>query len=723
MNALRIVIPFSIACGLVAAWRTATAELTYQSHWIGHAMLEPPHTATATALAVTHDGNCLLAGTSISGTPGASEISQGVETGSHYSLQGLGWGGGTAVAASDSHVYLAVTLTGVSGPPMTASHDMPASPAPGTTWHGVYCFSRDGTPAAVPGGRGPSAALRVIHESATNTSPDACAVAGLWRHDDELFLSDRAANRVRVLDAATLAEKRVFRATQPGPLCVLDGELQVVERAAVVTAYSLDGRATGQVLDEGPDYLPGAIAPTPEGRLLVADRGATHQVHLFNMSGVPTRVRTLGDEGGMLGPPAPGEVGHRRLANLVGVGVDAAGNILVAMSPPPTGRVLRAFAPDRKSIRWQVASIAITDGADFDPLGDGLDVYSLAGRHALDLTKPPGQSWRWVAQTVDPWAHPDDPRLGHPISLSPDSSAAAAGSPLPVPPDAPALAHPPPGGAITFLEIEGKRFLIHRTGDGWSLAVWRLQGHIAVPGLVIHGAEEPPSSFALPGQRARGPWEWRDTDGNGRAARGEHFPVSGGRFATSAVDAAAGIWRIAEDRTILYWPRHGFDAHGILQYNLTRARGGRAPSGWANLVDLHYDSPQQSLYVAGQTDAADPKRPSTMAIARLDAWSSIPPTSRWVTPIQSKNPPVLHSAGHLVFALDPATAVVHVLDADRGAVLGTLDPPASSASIPPANPARALRSLRRQDGSYLVLIQDPTFPRALVYHVDAKSVQ
>lgn len=723
MRARRIVIPF-IACGLAAAGRMATAELVYQTHWIGHATPHPPRTAIATALAVTHDGTCLLAGTSMSGTPGVSEIRQGLETGIHFSLEGTGWGGGAAVAASDSHVYLAVTLTGVSEPPPNTGPDRPASPETGATWHGVYCFNRDGTPAAVPGGRGPSAAMRVIHESASATSSDACAIAGLWRHDDELFLSDRAADRVRVLDAATLTEKRVFRATQPGPLCVLDGQLQVVERAAVVTAYSLDGRATGQVLDEGSDLLPGVIAPTPDGRLLVADRGATQQVHLFNMSGVPTRVRTLGEDGGILGPPAPGEVGPRRLANLVGVGADAAGNYCVALNPPPAGRVLRAFAPDRKSLRWQIASIAITDGADFDPLGDGLDIYSLAGRHALDLTKPPGESWRWVAQSVDPWSHPDDPRLGRPISLSPNSSTAAPGSPLPNPPDAPALARPPPGGTTTFREIDGKRFLIHRTADGWSLAVWRFEGRIAVPGLVLHGAEEPPNSFMLPGQRARGPWEWRDTDGNGRAGAGEFFPVSGGRFATSPVDAAGGIWRIAEDGTIRYWSRRGFDAHGILQYHFTRAVMGRAPAGWANLVDLHYDSPRQTLYLAGHTSGADPNSPSPIAIARLDAWSSLnPPAPRWETPIQTKTPPVLHSAGHLVFVLDPASAIVHVLDADRGAVLGTLDPPASSGSNPAANPARALRALRRQDGSYVVLIQDPTFPRALVHHLEATSVE
>ena len=144
---------------------------------------------------------------------------------------------------------------------------------------------------------------------------------------------------------------------------------------------------------------------------MVADRGASQQVHFFNMSGVPTRVRTLGEDTGIYGPPAPGEAGPRRFAGPTGVGADASGELFVAMSPPPGGCVLRQFAPDRKTLRWQLVAPAITHGADADPLSDGLDLYSAEGRHALDLGKEPGQSWRWVALTVNPFRYPQDPWL------------------------------------------------------------------------------------------------------------------------------------------------------------------------------------------------------------------------------------------------------------------------------------------------------------------------
>ena len=728
--------PAFLAAGVAVATAidlAAAGELSYRTHWLGHAGNEPPVPQEARGLAVAADGTCVVSSGPGTAAPAVATYRDGRLVNHTAAIPGGAHAFTGAVAVSERHLFAAIRL----GPAPTASGPAPVAgdatgPPPGRIWHGLWRFTRDGRHAPAPAGRGAEKAFLLVHESPAGSA--APAVTGVWIHEGTVFVSDAAAGRIRAFDEATLKPTQPgFPADQPSGLCVLAGNLQVIERGAVVSAFTLDGKRTGQVLDEGDDLVPGAVAPTPEGRLLVADRGASQQVHFFNMSGVPTRVRTLGEETGVYGPPAPGEAGPRRFAGLSGVGADASGELVVAMAPPTGGFVLRRFAPDRKTLRWQIAAPSLAHGADIDPLSDGLDIYSAEGRHALDLGQAPGHSWRWVALTANPFRYPHDMRLVAATDrLTPArSDPHAAGTP-------PAF---PRSGTTTFLEIHGHKLLALRSPDGSLLSLYRLRGQTAVPALVIHpGGPAEPTPVDLPGRPQDGPWIWRDTNGDGQAERSEFAAAPAfarGRFQHTPIDPRGGLWLAIQSREqpaahrLGQWPCQGVDDHGIPVYlpePSVTARMAPATPGSAtdSAMEALYDPARDSLYQIAPLETGSTLR--RFAVTASDNWSknreteSSPAPPRWTVALpesfQAGTTPSLAVAGTLLFVLNPETLVVLVAETDTGTRLGQITPPASLSPAPGTAPASALRAHRRRDGSYLILTQDPATPRVLVHHLD-----
>lgn len=707
---------------------TVAAELRYHTHWLGPTDGAIPAQSTAACLAVASDGTCFVGSMTDTGVPEVVMYRDGMSIGRCAPLPGAVDGGGTAVAVSDRHLYVAVAIADRGQNAPGSGVAPPDGPPAGTTWHGLWRFTHGGQHAPFPGGRAVEQALLVVQASpaatdaASSLSP---VIAGVWSHEGELFVSETTTQQIRVYDEMTLTVKRSFRADQPGALCVLAGTVQVVERGAVVTAYSLDGRPTGQRLDEGTDLLPGSLASTPEGRLMISDRGPGQHIHFFNMSGVPTRVRTLGEENGMYGPPTPGEAGPRRFARVTGVGADTRGNLYVAMNPPPAGFALRSFNPDRKSLRWQVLVLDTSDGADGDPRSDGVDIYTAEGRHALDLTKPPGESWRWVAQTVNPFRYPHDPRLAtRSGAFQAPSANGRAHSPFEGPGPAPSGPDPKPGATTTFRELNGKKFLALRSPDGLQLSLYRLEGHTAAPTMVFNNTDSPEPSAHSADRPNSNPWIWRDANGDGhqQAAEITTLPAGHGRFAASPMDDRGGLWCVSADNRIHHWPCRGFDVRGLPLYDPDPASSTRAPAGLTEPLGLHYDAPTDVLYLAGIVKSSE--GPTITHLLRLDAWSAhaAAAQSRWharlpIAPLHA-NPSSLCAAGELVFALDPATAQVHVLEAQRGTALGRLEVSTEKFPNSSLTPTAAIRAHRRKDGTYLIFAQDPHTRQAVVYHLE-----
>ena len=81
-----------------------------------------------------------------------------------------------------------------------------------TNWYCVRCYNLSGEPAPFAGGRGYDKSMLIV-----NTSGQ---VTGLPNAGSELYVSDSAANRIRVYDSKTLAELRSWSSDRPKQIAV-----------------------------------------------------------------------------------------------------------------------------------------------------------------------------------------------------------------------------------------------------------------------------------------------------------------------------------------------------------------------------------------------------------------------------------------------------------------------------------------------------------------------
>ena len=511
----------------------AAAALDFTTHWIANSAgpgQEPVQTA-ASALAVAPDGTCYVSNPA--GGHDAGIYRAGKVLGKCGTPGRPGRTGGEAVAVSERWVFVAMSIVG-GGPAAAPPGDRPPV---GTTWFGVARHTLDGKPSAFPGGRGDDGAMLVINESTGGTGEAAAALAksvrGLCVHEGELFASDPVNGRVRVIDAETMREKRAFRADHPGDLVVLAGALHVVERDRVISTFSLDGRRTGQLIDE--EIEPTALAAGADGRLLVADSSARQQVLFYNVGGVPTVVRTLGQEEGVHAPPRTGRTGPLRFNGLVGVGGDRDGNIYVACHPPGGGCVLRSFKPDRKTLNWELLGLETNAMAVVNPSTDGAEVWTAHKSYSFDPAAKPGESWVWLAQTANRFRYPDDLRLTMPMRAS------------------------------RFFVNGGRKSLAVHDRARELIGFLRIDGSTAAPVCWMDGRRARTGGVSVPGVTGDGGWSWRDANGDGRIGKDE-VSVAGSDDAVippGFIDGRGDHWQLGAGGMLSRRRSSGLDAAGV----------------------------------------------------------------------------------------------------------------------------------------------------------------
>lgn len=256
-------------------------------------------------------------------------------------------------------------------------------------------------------------------------------VRGLTANNEEVFASNRIDHRIEVYDAETLERKRGFEFTRPGPLAHDGkGNLWVVREGFEEQTYEyLDGpyphdaeivcldAQSGRVVKsfKGP-AVPTGVAIDPQGRLLVADNGPDQQVKIYDVSGEPKLVGTVGTQGGIFAGK-PGEVTDGKLNGLTGVGADAEGNIYVTSTGWPfmyvspglmaNATTLRAFPPEainkaEPTVDWRLDSIAyIFDGGTLDPR-DETELYAGADQiFKMDWSESRGKEGTYHAFTAN----------------------------------------------------------------------------------------------------------------------------------------------------------------------------------------------------------------------------------------------------------------------------------------------------------------------------------
>ena len=234
----------------------------------------------------------------------------------------------------------------------------------------------------------------------------------------------------------------------------------------------------------------------------------------------PKLTRAFGDYGG-IASGKPGEVTPTKFWGIRGIGMDAAGNLYVAMSE--MGTCLRKFTPGGKLV-WELRGDFFVDLVCADPSTDGRDVWGVQEHYVMDYAQPTGHESRLVGYSLDRHKYPNDPRG---LTFVKQNGEHGLTSPQ-------------------VVYLNGRRFLF--VGGMFAsnfINIFRYDGEIAIPsGLILQwGNNLYRTEQKWPPNRPSGASIWRDMNGDGDYQSGEFAPnadrVRPGPF---WVDKKGNIW-------------------------------------------------------------------------------------------------------------------------------------------------------------------------------------
>jgi hypothetical protein len=255
----------------------------------------------------------------------------------------------------------------------------------------------------------------VIPVSVWTGIPHADVITGLATAGSLLYASDFFGNRVRVFTTDGVWQQDI-KIASPGALALDSaGNLWVAQQSAgTIVQFSPAGALLNTI------QMPAASRPSAlyfdaaSGQLMVGDQGPDMNIKRYTIAGTPTLAGTFGIQGGYLDTTSgiKGQVGDKRFTRVVGIGRDAAGNLYVLNNPWGGGWDLgRNGATDLHAydtagnLEWKLQSLNFESIAAPDPSTDGTYFYS--GMHIYTGTA----GGTFVANTVDPFTYPSDPRL------------------------------------------------------------------------------------------------------------------------------------------------------------------------------------------------------------------------------------------------------------------------------------------------------------------------
>lgn len=271
-------------------------------------------------------------------------------------------------------------------------------------------------------------------------------------------------------------------------------------------------------------FEPMALAMANNGELMIADSQTSprQQILFFDVSNLknPKLTRTFGDYGG-IGSGTPGVVTPTKLWGIRGIGMDAEGNIYVAMSE--MGSCLRKFSASGKLL-WELRGDFFVDLVCADPASDAQDVWGIQEHYRMDYSAPPGRDSKLVGYSL--WRHryPHDPRG---LTFVKQNGEHGLTSPQ-------------------VVYLNGRRFLF--VGGMFAsnfINIFRYDGEIAIPaGLILQwGNDLYRTEQKWPPNKPKSASIWRDLNGDGDYQANEFFPnterVHPGPF---WVDKKGNIW-------------------------------------------------------------------------------------------------------------------------------------------------------------------------------------
>ncbi|AFZ26773.1 hypothetical protein Cylst_4709 [Cylindrospermum stagnale PCC 7417] len=700
---LSLTVGLIITClGMATDWATTgTPAYTYQTSWIGN-------TVGKGKLRVQNNIEAMYVAANGTVYTNSHWDEAGTEAGIYQDGKVIavledthGWsrGGGKAVTANSKYIYIAI----VQGAIGKTEKDYPPEK---TTWYCVRRYDLSGKPAPFPGGRGWDKSMLI-----TSNKNE---VTGLATAGNKLYVSNAAANRIRVYNTDTMQELDSFAVVSPGAITVdLQGNLWIIHgksgsNAAKIGHYSQTGKKLPQQITDIVE--PTAIAIDHQGRLLLAENGPRQQVLIYNIKSQLRQVGTFGTKGGIYAG-VPGEVQDLKLYGITGVGTDAAGNIYINSNGfNKSGTDLRKFSPSGKQ-QWRLLGLIFVDNADADPQTDGLDLFTKQEQYLMKYSQPAGQQWTYQGYTINAFKYPQDPRL----HTSPDA---------------------------TFVRrIQGKPFLFLTDMYASFLQIYRFNsatdGKIAIPaGMFVgtNGGNKKSLAGNWPNyQPAKGEWIWRDINGNGAFDKNEYdssqdYPYLGGWW----VDSKGDVWKTLRTQDgvgIRHYPLQGLDAKGNPIYTYSSMQKQKTPKMFTDLRRIEYFPKTDTMYLSGFTvdhpAFGDDTKVVGSEIIRFDNWSKGSRTPRWrvVVPYDTTGKrevatSAMSVAGDYLFAVTMKTAQVYVYNAKTGAAVKQLKPgPEVGGESGWIDIPYGIRAFRRANGEYLVFVEENWKGKVIMYRL------
>jgi hypothetical protein len=609
-----------------------------------------------------------------------------------------GWGrlGGPAITIGGKYVYLAMSQESQE----VVGQDYPPK---GTVWYAVRRYTLSGEPAPFTGGRGYDKSMLIVSKSKHDLSTGPTnPILGLASVGSELYVSDKATNRIRVYSTGTMTELRSWSFERPGQITVdRQGNLWVVQtkdsrNPPKILHYSKTGTPLPEKITDVVD--PTALAVDKQDRLLVAENGPRQQVLIYRVAGTPKLVGTFGKEGGIYSGKR-GEIGDLKFYGITGIGVDAGGNLYVNSNGfddgvNGSGTDLRKFSPSG-GLAWKLQGLTFIDNADVDPSSDGASVLTKHEHFVMDYSKGSGKEWTYKAYTLDKFRYPDDPRLHREY-------------------------------ASAFVRrIGGQRFLYLTDMYANHLAVFRFDGEIAVPCLIF--AKEPIKGWPSD-QPKEGGWIWRDRNGDGSIQKNEYESLGAGDGSIWGweVDGKGDIWQASGD--IIRYRQQGLDSHGTPLYTRAASEVVSIPAPFDKVERIKYFPDTDVMYLAGYTT----DHPNVQndwgrvgrEIVRYDRWSK-DKNMRWrltlpFDPDNNLSMKAMDVAGDKVFAVDSKTATVYVYNAITGNSVTKLTPgPEVNHESGWVDIPYGLRAYRKSTGEYLVFVEEDGKGKVIMYRYKA----
>ncbi|MBN3831627.1 SMP-30/gluconolactonase/LRE family protein [Burkholderia sp. Ac-20344] len=245
--------------------------------------------------------------------------------------------------------------------------------------------------------------------------PNPDVITGLATAGNLLYASDFYGNRVRVYTTDGVWQRDIG-VTGPGALALdAAGNLWVARMSAgVVVQYSATGTLMNTIQMAAGARPSALYFDASTGQLLVGDQGRDMNIKIYSLAGVPQQIGTFGVQGGYLDTTSgiKGQVGDKRFTRVVGIGKDAGGNLYVLNNAWGGGwdlgrngsTDLHSYSPTG-ALQWKLQALNFEAVAAPDPATDGAFFYS--GNNVY--TGSAGGTF--VANTVDPYTYPKDPRL------------------------------------------------------------------------------------------------------------------------------------------------------------------------------------------------------------------------------------------------------------------------------------------------------------------------